>query len=222
MHWAAEIHQGLKRQNQEDTIGHWPEQDQAGALVLFLVADGLGGLAEGEVASRSAVQSVYDFVDAAGGISSLEQLEASVRVADEVVCCANAKRGEFERMATTLTACYFTAHEIWIAHVGDCRVYRIRGGSIEQLTRDHTLDRYTLTHALGFEENQDVETRKLSLEPKDLFVICSDGLYGMLSDEQILKITRREENIAQCARHLLRDALESGGHDNISVFVVKP
>jgi PPM family protein phosphatase len=212
------------------------------ALVLappfFAVADGMGGARAGEVASALAA-GVFEDEDADG-----ERAEAQLaRIARE------ANRRIFERasadeavrgMGTTLTAALVHDDEVSLGHVGDSRAYLLRGGELRQLTRDHSLvaelertgqispeaaehhpQRSIITRALGPEPDVEVDTYTISGRPGDVFLICSDGLTGMLSDADVEAILRGARSLEEGAESLVDAANQSGGRDNITVVLFR-
>jgi serine/threonine protein phosphatase PrpC len=205
---------------------------------VFVVADGMGGAQAGEVASRTAVEAFQPEVDAVGGPE---------RYLKEVVESANRQifelaQGDTKRsgMGTTLTAALVSGDDVSFGHVGDSRAYRFREGELTQLTNDHSLveelrrqgkltreqaaehpQRSVITRALGPEPHVAVDTMTVRARPGDVFLLCSDGLTTMLSDVDVAAILGRSEDLDQAARHLVRDANDQGGRDNITVVLFR-
>jgi len=215
MKWAVKTDVGLVRENQEDSLGYWPEKQPS----LFMVADGLGGLPDGEIASSSVIGCMQELAER---IDCMRELAQSVQTAHRLLRLKNAGKDEFDSMATTLTACFFQAREFWLAHVGDCRLYRARKGKIKQLTRDHAIDDHVLTQALGLDKEVDVESKRFGWHVGDRYMICSDGLYGLVKDEEILKHIVENEDLTECVGKLVEAARKAGGDDNITVIVIEP
>lgn len=205
---------------------------------LFAVADGMGGAKAGEVASAVAV----DAVEAAEESSEPTEAqlanivhEANRRIYDLAVA-DESRRG----MGTTLTLAKLHGDEVSLAHVGDSRAYRLRGGELEQLTHDHSLvaelersgqitpeaaerhpQRSIITRALGPEPSVEVDTYTLAGRDGDVFLICSDGLTSMISDDEVASILRSAGSLDEAADELIRAANQSGGKDNITVILFR-
>jgi PPM family protein phosphatase len=205
---------------------------------LFAVADGMGGAKAGEVASAVAVEAVE------GARESEEPVEAQLA---EIVRDANrriydlAVADESRRgMGTTLTLAKVHADEVSLAHVGDSRAYRLRDGELSQLTRDHSLvaelersgqitaeaaehhpQRSIITRALGPEPDVEVDTYTLAGRDGDVFLICSDGLTSMISDDEVASILGSARSLDEAADALVRAANQSGGKDNITVILFR-
>lgn len=203
---------------------------------LFMLADGMGGARAGEVASRTAAQV---FEAGAGGEGTPEErLTRLVREANrriyEMAQADESKRG----MGTTLTAALVEGEGVTIAHVGDSRGYRMRAGELEQITHDHSLvaelersgqispeaavdhpSRSVITRALGPEPDVEVDAHTHSARPGDLYLLASDGLSDMISDDEIAAILRRTSSLGEAAESLVRAANQSGGKDNITVVL---
>jgi len=206
---------------------------------IFVVADGMGGAQAGEVASRAAA----DAFDIDLPQSPPEQ------VLRETILAANRRIHELARedpsragMGTTLTAAIVNAEreEVAIGHVGDSRAYRLRGGRLEQLTRDHSLveemrrkgqltdaqaedhpQRSIITRALGPEPEVEPDVHTVSAAPGDVFLICSDGLTTMLGEAQIAKLIAGATTMQAAVRALVEEANRAGGRDNITALAFR-
>jgi protein phosphatase len=217
---------------------------------VVIVADGMGGHKGGEVASRVAADAVLRGLVANGDSAQAEpsamlgRLGRLVEEANFALFRAVAAAPELHGMGTTLVAAVFRNGHIYHAHVGDSRLYRWRGGLLEPLTRDHSLvqtllDRGVfetreqaraagvgnniLTRGLGVEQKVEVELGSRPLEPGDLYLLCSDGLSGMVDDETIADVlAERGEDLDHAADALLRLALDAGGVDNVTLVLVRP
>lgn len=221
---------------------------------MYLVADGMGGHAAGEVASNSSIQAVADFAEKFSLDKSLtwpfgydtrlsdehNALVTGIQLANQTLCKMQQERAELNGMGTTLVALRVTGDQALIAHVGDSRVYRMRGDNFELLTSDHSwvneqllkniitaeearIHRYrnVITRALGNRTELEIDLRIDQVEPGDSFMLCSDGLSGMIEDTVIEEIMRtHHDSIRQAANTLVARANEAGGHDNISVVIV--
>jgi PPM family protein phosphatase len=205
---------------------------------LFAVADGMGGAKAGEVASAVAVEAVEGATES--GESAETELANIVRQANrriyDLAVADESRRG----MGTTLTLAKVHGDEVSLAHVGDSRAYLLRGGELEQLTRDHSLvaelersgqitpeaaehhpQRSIITRALGPEPDVEVDTYTLAGRDGDAFLICSDGLTSMISDDEVASILRSAGSLDEAADELVRAANQSGGKDNITVILFR-
>ncbi|MGH2804795.1 MAG: Stp1/IreP family PP2C-type Ser/Thr phosphatase, partial [Thermoleophilaceae bacterium] len=205
---------------------------------FFAVADGMGGAKAGEVASTmatSAFEGERDSDEPAEAQLARLLREANRRI-HELAMSDESHRG----MGTTLTAAKVTGNEVSLGHVGDSRAYRLRDGELVQLTSDHSLvaelersgqitaeaaehhpQRSIITRALGPEPDVEVDTYTLAGRAGDLFLICSDGLTGMISDEEVNSILRSASSLEEAADALVRAANQSGGRDNITVVLFR-
>jgi PPM family protein phosphatase len=205
---------------------------------FFAVADGMGGAKAGEVASAAAIE-VFEG-EAASSEAAESQLARIVREANRRIHALAVSDESFRGMGTTLTAAKITGDQVSLAHVGDSRAYLLRNGELEQLTRDHSLvaelersgqitpeaaehhpQRSIITRALGPEPDVEVDTYTIAGRDGDLFMICSDGLTSMISDEEVSSILRSAAGLDDAAEALVRAANQSGGRDNITVVLFR-
>jgi PPM family protein phosphatase len=220
---------GLERTGNEDSFLALPP--------LFVVADGMGGAEGGEVASRTLVEA---FEEAAAGGELPDSLEATVQKANARIYAMASKDPSLKGMGCTTTASYVAGGRLTTAHVGDSRLYRLRAGSFEQLTEDHSLvgglvrlgqltkeeaevhpQRSVILRAVGVEETVEVDILNHDLDPADVYLTCSDGLTGMLRDEVIGETLRRLPSLANAAEMLVELANAAGGRDNITVVLFR-
>lgn len=221
---------GKVRKNNEDSlIVIEPE--------IFVVADGMGGQAAGEIASKILVDTAKNFLPLLPEPLDEEILTKSILKANAKILQTARENKNYRGMGTTATMLHFYKNRAYYAHIGDSRLYRVRNKKLEQITEDHsyveTLVRRgeltpeearvhpmknILTQAVGADENISVDSGSLRLDTEDNFLLCTDGLTNMVMDEDILKILLESENPAD---DLINSALNNGGHDNISVIVVK-
>lgn len=211
---------------------------------LFAVADGMGGHVAGEVASRIAIETLRASSGspepgAATGVSTRNWLASRVAAANEAVWDAAQADLDLRGMGTTLTALYLAPPVACFAHVGDSRLYRLRSGRLQQLTRDHTwvqeqIDsgllrvaqarahphRGVLTRAIGTGDAVPSDTGDVDLQAGDVFLLASDGLTGMLADDEIAALLSRRESLDNIAGMLIDEANARGGQDNITVVLV--
>ncbi len=205
---------------------------------LFAVADGMGGAQAGEVASSTAAD-VFEHVE--GGRDQPEQLLTDLtREANRRIFEMSRSDASRRGMGTTLTAAMVWSEGVSIGHVGDSRAYRLRDGALEQLTHDHSLvaelqrsgqltaeaaenhpQRSIITRALGPEPDVDVDAHTHTARAGDVYVLCSDGLTGMISDADIEAVLRGADSLEDAAKALVKAANQSGGKDNITVVLFR-
>ena len=240
---------GQKRPHNEDSAV------TDSVLGLAVVADGMGGYKAGEVASAIAAQLILNEVragiagpvpNAAVGDSGLSRATMVIR---DAVSKANAEVfrtaqevPQCQGMGTTVVVVFYHGNKVSIAHVGDSRVYRLRGNEFKQITRDHSLiqelidrgfftpeeaaentPKNLVTRALGIEQTVEVDVQEQDLEAGEIYLLCSDGLNDMVDDEEIhLTLSKYSANLVQAATELVRLANEKGGKDNVSVVLIRP
>jgi PPM family protein phosphatase len=223
--FAADTHPGRKYQHNEDSIGWLPERG------LFLVADGMGGHASGEVASRIVAETIL-------GNAADASLTGALLAAHRAVVSASGQTAERKGMGSTGVVARIERSRCDIAWVGDSRAYLFRRDRLTQLTRDHSYvelllqrgeisidearqhpDRNLVTQTLGIAEPTPSELR-ITLRRGDRLLLCSDGLNDELSDDEIADVLRAETNIKAAVDELIRRALAKGGRDNISVIII--
>lgn len=234
--FAGLTDQGRVRARNEDALLQRPERG------LFAVADGMGGHAAGDVASRIAVDVIDERLLAAGPELSGDAIAGAIRAAHDAVLRAGRAEAELAGMGTTLTVLAVAPDGACrVGHVGDSRAYRFRDGALEQITRDQTwvqaqvdAGRLTpeqarvhpfaamITSALGIDASPlDVQVHEPDARPGDVFLLCSDGLTGPLRDDEIAAILTRHPAPDDAARTLVEAANEAGGPDNITVALVR-
>jgi protein phosphatase len=206
---------------------------------LFAVADGMGGAQAGEVASRLAAAAFREYREA-DELAPEERVQAIIKEANRRIYDRARTDSEVSGMGTTVTAALLTDGRVVIGHVGDSRAYRIRNGRLEQLTDDHSLvadlmrsgrltaeeaeghpQRSVITRALGTDPDVDVDTLVIEVEAGDLFLLCSDGLFTMVSDSEVLQTVERAATLDKAARDLVRAANTGGGEDNVTVVLFR-
>lgn len=218
---------------------------------VIIVADGMGGAQAGETASAVAVGAIEQFLLNAlrwlftlGGSEETEVLrdfKAALRNADASVVAAAANNPGLSGMGTTLTMAYSLGAELFLAHVGDSRCYIFRGGVLHQLTHDHTLVselvekgliqpedagahpyRHVITNVVGGPKaGLHAEVHRMKLERGDTLVLCTDGLTGMVADDQIAAVLQGSPTPRAASEELVRLANEHGGRDNVTVVVAR-
>ncbi len=246
--YAGCTHVGMKRTSNEDSLFLLAEQN------LYMVADGMGGHASGEVASRLAVETVANFfIDTGRDPEStwpfkenrevnfdINRLVTSVKLANRRVHESSVCDASLRGMGTTFVAMAVVDSGAYIAHVGDSRAYRVDESGIEQVTEDHSLlndylkvhdlspeeienfpHKNVIVRALGMKEDVEVDVYPADAKPGQTWLLCSDGLSGMISDEVILDLVRAANgDLERCCESLIAKANANGGTDNITVVMV--
>lgn len=239
---------GRVRDNNEDSIA------EDGDIGLLILADGMGGYNAGEIASGIATATVLDVVrrewprlkhgqvdgDSGYSVESL-LLRQALENAHTTIYQVAQSQPQCAGMGTTAVVCALHDDRLSIAYAGDSRLYRLRGGKLEQITRDHSLveelvarghysredalqlvRRNIVTRALGVEPTVEVDLIEEGVEPGDIVLLCSDGLTDMVDDETIrLTLVQFADNLNTAAEMLVRKANEHGGRDNVSVVLAR-
>ena len=234
-------HKGLVRSQNEDSCGYYTYREPVNPGSkghLFIVADGMGGHAAGQEASKLAVESVSRAYFADPAADPADSLERAVDYANRQIRDHSISKGN-RGMGTTCTALVINRDHGWIGHVGDSRAYRIRGGRMEQLTQDHTYvrelqlqgvidenearthpQRNLLTRAIGAKPTVEIDVvGPFEIDPGDTFLLCSDGLRPV-EDEIILSTVVAHDPQTAC-EILIQLANNRGGRDNITVQIVR-
>jgi len=238
---------GMVRSHNEDAVFA-----NAGAG-LAILADGMGGYNAGEVASGMATTLLGNElekaflktppyqVDASGKLHAHVALEAEIARANTAIYQAAQSQPQYAGMGTTLVMALFHDNTMTVAHIGDSRLYRMRGDEFRQITRDHSLlqeqidsgmisaeearhsqNRNLVTRALGVDPVVEPEIRDYDTMPGDIYLLCSDGLNDMVEDEEIsLTLQALSANLDLAATQLVQTANDSGGRDNVSVILVR-
>ena len=239
---------GRVREHNEDAIGSVPD------IGLMVLADGMGGYNAGEVASGIAVQIVTELATVGANREERDDMDPhsglmrqsivlrdAVYRANKIIYQTAQSQTHCEGMGTTIVACMFYDDRVSIAHVGDSRAYRLRGGEIEQVTLDHSLlqelvdrgcyseeeaqrstNRNYVTRALGVEPVVEVEVHEHDVLPDDVYLLCSDGLPDMVEDDDIhLTISTFNASLEVVGQQLVDLANDHGGRDNISVMLAQ-
>jgi serine/threonine protein phosphatase PrpC len=232
-----------RRDNNEDAFAAMAE------LGLFVVADGMGGYEGGEVASRLTVDTIVGFVERNARDADVtwpyaadttlapdeNELAIAVRLADEQVAARRA--GRLDKMGSTVACVRLRGTRCVVAHVGDSRVYGVRGGRVERLTRDHSMYEEliaagsevparedfpwpnVITRAIGMGTAR-ADVRAIEVVPGDVLVVCTDGVWDPLPDDELAALCTRLPPGEACAR-LVGEALARGGKDNATVVVIR-
>jgi PPM family protein phosphatase len=236
---AAATDRGRKRPSNEDAFGYSVEHG------VYVVCDGMGGAAAGEVASSLAVDEIMRrLATAIPGETPVESVpagaEQAVAAANEVIFTRAQRSNKLSGMGTTLVALLASERHAWMVNVGDSRGYRLRDGRLEQITLDHSLVeeqvrmgrldpsealrsplRNVITRALGTQSAVTPDLFALETEPGDIFLLCSDGLTRELSDALIETLLRVGAPLEEICTRLVAAANHAGGHDNITCLLVR-
>jgi PPM family protein phosphatase len=249
LEFAEHTDRGLVREGNEDFVGHVLPSSPAQVRDqgwLFALADGMGGHAQGEVASKLAVETMLaGFRKVPKGVMHASLLPKLVQDANAAVYEAgHASKVRGASMGTTLVACALRFDSAVISHVGDSRCYLFRNGGGALLTRDHTMaaeqlrlgilsktdaaadadpsgTRHMLTRSLGFDLFVAADTITVNVVPGDVILLCSDGLHGYVSDAEIETIINRNEDIDRAGAALVAAANKAGGSDNVTVQLIR-
>ena len=206
---------------------------------IYVVADGMGGHLAGEVASAMAINAIKGMAEK-HDIASITMLKEAVLAAHEAICAHAQQNANCSGMGTTISAMWRGGHYMYVAHVGDSRIYRMRGGKLEQITQDHSLvqelvragiitpeeakthpRRNIITRALGTQGENAPDLLAADMEPGDLWLLCTDGLCGMISDLDIMGVLSSSDNLEQMADTLIEKALAAGGRDNVTLILCR-
>ncbi len=246
--YAAKTDVGMKRSHNEDYFSLIEDEQ------LFMVADGMGGHASGEVASKMAAEAMSEFYQRTKDEEATwpykmdrslnyteNRLVCAIKLANYRIFHAAASDIRYKGMGTTIVVCLLQGEKVYMAHVGDSRIYRLRNSGIEQLTRDHSLledykdakpdmtaeeernfpHKNVITRALGMRETVQVDVSSYTLEDGDRFLLCSDGLSGMIQDEQLLEIVDNAPDLEAGVATLVDRANRNGGVDNITTLLLE-
>ncbi len=232
---AALTDRGRKRPSNEDAFGYSVEDG------VYVVCDGMGGAAAGEVASSIAVDEVLRVFHERNGSAVLpKDAEEAIGIANEAIYTRARRNYKLSGMGTTLVAIVVRNQHVWVLNIGDSRCYRLRGGILEQVTLDHSLVeeqvrvgrmtraeaarsplRNMITRALGTQGQVTPDCFHFDAQPGDLLLLCSDGLTRELSDSLIQSHLSSSLPLEQRCSRLIEAAKKAGGHDNITCVLVQ-
>ena len=238
---AGQTDIGCERKINQDTLGNRVQQyaDHTDDLgLLYAVADGMGGHVRGEVASAMAIDNLFALYYAADPTGDPAQTLARTMIdTNDAVFRAGPTEGA--RMGTTLTVALLRGDRLYVGNIGDSRTYRIRDRQIEQLSRDHSLIgeqvrsgllsaeearhsniRNVITRALGYREEVEPDTFVFPVEPGDIILLCSDGLHGLVEDDELARVVGAKP-LGVAIAELIDLARQRGGHDNITALAVR-
>ena len=230
---------GRKRKVNQDFV--YSSERLVGPLPnLFLVADGMGGHNAGDYASRLAVETIVERSSGSLETNPLRVLDEAVQSANGLVRQRAQEAPELQGMGTTVVAAVIDGRELYVANVGDSRLYIVNSGEIRQITKDHSWveemvrrggigkaearnhpDKNIITRAVGAEETVRIDFFQVLLQEGDVILMCTDGLTNMLEDEEIRMTLDGARDIVEKAQGLVRAANERGCRDNISVVLIE-
>ena len=246
--FAGDSNVGMKRAHNEDSF-YLPESER-----LAIVADGMGGHASGEVASRMAVETISGFFKATqeeqqltwpfkmdkGHRYDINRMITAIKLANLKIHEQAQKDPRCHGMGTTVVSALFVDDALVVGHVGDSRLYRRRDGVFEQITEDHSLlndyikmkhlspdeiaafpHKNVIVRALGMKDTVQVDVHVDSPRLGDVYLICSDGLSGMIKDEEMAEIAMSDRDLDVVCERLITTANKNGGLDNITVVAVR-
>lgn len=233
---------GRKRKSNQDSIYMNPERR------VYIVADGMGGHSGGDIASALAVKHLPDYLDKHATAKPDAALVASIKFTNQVIKKTAEDNPKLKGMGTTIVSTYFKGDTLYIANVGDSRAYLINKKCIYQITKDHSLvqekinmgiysrqegqkdpQKNVLIRTVGFEDTIGVDLFTYKIIKNDIFILCSDGLHGRVSDSDMLFVINKNindpskcsvEDLNRTVKELVNLANENGGNDNISVVLV--
>ena len=247
LRFAAKTDVGRVRDHNEDNYGILPEER------VFVVADGMGGHESGEVASRLAIETLTEFYtrtrddeatwpyrELRGISADANRLVCAIRLANQRIYARSGADAGQRRMGTTIVAIAAVGDRAILGHAGDSRCYRIRGGRLEQLTRDHSFledmkraypgmsdeeqrafpHKNVITRALGMRDDVEVEVQEQTLVPGDRLLLCSDGLCGLVDDVGLLSGAQIPD-LQRACDDLVARANAAGGTDNVTVILIE-
>jgi len=222
----------VRRQNEDAA---WFDEKKG----VFAVADGMGGHLAGEVASGMAIDAVQKMAQH-HEIASVAVMREAVSSAHEAIIRHAQENPACAGMGTTLSVMWRGGHYMYIAHVGDSRIYRYRDGELEQITQDHSLveelvrahiitreqarthpRRNIITRALGTQGENLPDLLAADIKPGDLWLLCTDGLSGMISDAEIARVLSSGATLEMMAGSLIEKALDAGGRDNVTLVLCR-
>lgn len=241
MKWNMKVcqdsHVGLVRKENQDNFGWFSLYDKE----LFIVADGMGGVVGGRTAADMAIQKIHERLTS-GSTSILETLKEAINEANHSIyekghsgdpCCFN--------MGTTIIVLVVYENKAYIAHVGDSRIYLLRNGKLQRLTKDHSRvqhmvdsgllspdkaqlhpESHIITKCVGTQPIMEPEIRPEPIEiiPGDTFLLCTDGLCGLINDTEIEAILKERNSLESICKNMIQAALDNGGDDNVTVQVI--
>ncbi|MCA1662766.1 MAG: protein phosphatase 2C domain-containing protein [Myxococcales bacterium] len=233
---AGKTDVGLVREKNEDSMLIDP------TVGLYVVCDGMGGHVGGQVASQLAVASISEVIRSSSGAvgDDADKLVSAIKAANQAVFTKAKADPSLHNMGTTVVAIRQDADLLQLAHVGDSRIYRLRQGKFEQVTRDHSLinlyeenpelaarfgppNSNVIVRAVGLRAEVEVDHRVIAMEPGDMYLLCCDGLTDMVDDWMLKEMLAdaTEGSLDEACEALVRAALSNGGVDNTTVILLR-
>lgn len=235
---AGKTDVGLVREKNEDSMLIDP------TIGLYVVCDGMGGHLGGQVASQTAVATIHEVIKTGNpsqGPNEPDPLCTAIRCANSAVFAKARTDANLHNMGTTVVALRDDGDLLHLCHVGDSRIYRLRQGKLEQVTRDHSLinlyednpelasrfgppNSNVIVRAVGLRDQVEVDHRVIAMEAHDMYLLCCDGLTDMVDDwmlKEMLADAGGEGSLDECCDALVRAALSNGGVDNTTVVLVR-
>jgi protein phosphatase len=231
LHHAAATDVGLQRSHNEDAVLTEPE------LGVFVICDGMGGHASGAVASDVAVTTIADALRSQPA-GDAEPLVAAILAANRAVFQRSLDDSDCFGMGTTVVGLRFDGERVHVCHIGDSRIYLLRRGELMPITRDHSLINLyadnpdlvgklgpahanVIVRAVGLHQEVEVEHKVITVEPDDIYLLCSDGLIDMADDWIVREMLTSGDELDALVASLIRVANANGGADNVSVIVIR-
>ncbi len=230
---------GVKRQVNQDYI-YYVENSIGSFPNLFIVADGMGGHKAGDYASRTCVDCVADSIKNSQRKTPISIFEEAINNANRQVLMDAKSNSEYEGMGTTFVSAVIIENILYVANIGDSRLYIINDDGIKQVTQDHSLveemiqngeierkesrlhpNKNIITRALGTSEEVAADYFEVELKKDDVVLLCSDGLSNMMEDEDIMYVVRRYSQLSTAGSKLIEKANACGGKDNISIILIR-
>ena len=230
---------GVKRNMNQDFV--YASDEPVGPLPnLYIVADGMGGHNAGDFASRCAVETMVGYIEHTPQQGAVPVLREAITRANSAILAQSLSDRSMEGMGTTVVAACVIGDSLYVANVGDSRLY-VMDDRIEQITKDHSLveemvrlgtirkeearnhpEKNIITRAVGVRNSVKIEFFDVGLNPGDKVLLCSDGLTNMVEDRQILRLVDAQESLEEAVQTLVDTANKNGGNDNISVILLEP
>lgn len=231
---------GSKRQMNQDYV-YYSDKPVGSLPNLYIVADGMGGHKAGDVASRYTVTQFVNHIKESAGKNPISVIDdAILKANEELIELANTSE-DFDGMGTTLVVCSYIDKSLFIANIGDSRLYLINKEKIKQITRDHSYveemvsngeisrsnartheKKNIITRAIGASMDVISDIFEISYHHGDMILMCTDGLSNMVDDETIKDIVLKHQDLEIATKKLVDEANKNGGKDNISVLIVRP
>lgn len=233
---------GMRRKNNEDAI--FISNNDRFLKNLYIVADGMGGHNAGEIASNGAIEAFHEYLEINNNQlfpddDILDIIIGGVQYSNSVIYEKAISTDSLSGMGTTFLVAAIEKNKLYIAHVGDSRLYILRNGELKQMTKDHSFvmemvkmgkmtieeaavhpSRNVITRALGTSSTVDIDTIIEDFDKNDIVLMCSDGLSTMLNSETMKEVLRSGDNLIEKVEKLIESANNSGGLDNISVILI--